>query len=409
VIKDINKNEQFWSGIESNKKDFLNALRAVAYGFSAKSKLKIPGFAEIEAGFVAKDMVDRSSALSSDPLLDKSIYYNSFERLSSIRLSRNKKIVVFIDDLDRCFPDKAIKLLESIKLVLSQRGFIFVLGVARQVIEGYLQHKYRVEYGLEKFEGHKYLDKIVQLSFPIPPHTQRINDFTKAIIKQLDDNSIHAINPIMHIIECACDSNPRSTVRFINNLLIDRAISISLYNHKPPGINLIGYFAITRAFQQRWSYIFDELLASEDLIEKVSSIQMRDKEIYFDHKGSPEDPEFGNDIISTIIGEKNLLKLILSDEGQNWLKDKELRNFAVDFLQTQRQEVEDDVDNRSKRIRVYELAIELNMKNSELLKVLSQLDIHVGSHMSVINPEFVDIIKRKVLKERSDNNINKLF
>ena len=125
----------------------IRSLRAIAYGFSAKSKVKVPGFAEVEASFVAKDMIDRDERLTPDPLLDRSLYFGAFNSLEDVKLREKVRIVVLIDDLDRCFPDQAIRLLESIKLVLAQPGFIFILGVARQVVEGYLQHRYTKEMG----------------------------------------------------------------------------------------------------------------------------------------------------------------------------------------------------------------------------------------------------------------------
>src|SRR5262249_48782504 len=157
----------------------------VAYGFSSSSKLKVPGVAEIEASFVAKDMIDRAEQLMPDPLLARSLYYEAFESLASLKLPSDSRIVVFIDDLHRCFPNLAIKLLETIKLVLAQPGFIFVIGVARSVIEGYLQHRYEKKYGIKGFQGHSYLDKIVQLPFHIPPHGGRIEEFSGKLLQRL--------------------------------------------------------------------------------------------------------------------------------------------------------------------------------------------------------------------------------
>ena len=108
------------------RKALIDSLRAVAYGFASKAKVKVPGFAEIEASFVAKDMIEQEAKLIRDPLLDRSIYYDAFDKLSELNSAGEIKIIVFIDDLERCFPNLAIKLLESIKLVLSQPGFIFV-------------------------------------------------------------------------------------------------------------------------------------------------------------------------------------------------------------------------------------------------------------------------------------------
>jgi len=176
--------------LKEKTKDYLSplirGLRAVAYGFAAKSKLKVPGFAEIEASFVAKDMIEREERLRSDPLLDRSLYYKAFETLSAVKIPTETRIVVFIDDLDRCFPDIAIRLIESMKLVLCQKGFIFILGVARRVIEGYLQHRYEKDYGILNFQGQAYLDKIVQLPFHIPPHTQRMVGFSTQSLKRVD-------------------------------------------------------------------------------------------------------------------------------------------------------------------------------------------------------------------------------
>lgn len=92
IVNEVNNDENFWQNEKLDiKKKLLNALRAIAYGFSSKSTLKIPGFAEIEASFVAKDMIDREEKINIDPLLDKSIYYRSFERLNSVRLPQKKK------------------------------------------------------------------------------------------------------------------------------------------------------------------------------------------------------------------------------------------------------------------------------------------------------------------------------
>jgi predicted KAP-like P-loop ATPase len=178
IVRALQQRKDFLNHLKDGGQSLLKALRAIAYGFSSKSKVKIPGFAEIEASFVARDMIDRVDRLTPDPLLDRSLYYEAFEALESVKYSDNCRIVIIVDDLDRCFPDLAIRLLESIKLVLSQPEFIFVLGVARSVIEGYLQHRYQNDYGILGFQGSSYLDKVVQLPFHIPPHSDRMEQFS---------------------------------------------------------------------------------------------------------------------------------------------------------------------------------------------------------------------------------------
>ena len=74
-----------------------------------KAKVKIPAFAEIESGLVAKKIIDRYEKLrpTEDPLLAQSLYYNAFELLSDFSDQVGDiKIVVFVVGLDRCLPDK---------------------------------------------------------------------------------------------------------------------------------------------------------------------------------------------------------------------------------------------------------------------------------------------------------------
>ncbi len=120
----------------------IDALRSVAYGFSLKGKAQVPGLVEVEAAADVQKMIDRYQELRKhaiDALLDQSLYHKAFEILQAAAgkhddSDQRPKIVVFIDDLDRCLPDNALHLLESIKLVLCQPGFVFVLGIDQRIV-----------------------------------------------------------------------------------------------------------------------------------------------------------------------------------------------------------------------------------------------------------------------------------
>lgn len=222
--------------------DLKRALRSIAYGFSAKAGAKIPGFANLEIGFVAKDMIERDEKLSSDrdPLLDQSLYYHAYERLETFReqLSKAKntedqpKIIVFIDDLDRCLPSKALHLLESLKLVLAQPGFIFVLGVDRKVIDAFLTKRYHEDFGIPKEQGHgqQYMDKIIQLPLDLPHHQNRFHKYIDNLIKgtkdlpdafsQLFTNKEDG-SAFTAALAAGCDRTPRTLIRTLNYLLTD--------------------------------------------------------------------------------------------------------------------------------------------------------------------------------------------
>ncbi|MDL1982546.1 MAG: translation initiation factor IF-2 N-terminal domain-containing protein, partial [Deltaproteobacteria bacterium] len=54
------------------------------------------------------------------------------------------------------------------------------------------------------------------------------------------------------------------------------------------------------------------------------------------------------------------------------------------------------------KIRVYELARELNIKNKELLEKLSKMAIKVNSHMSSLDDEAVAKVKANLLGNKTD-------
>lgn len=81
--------------------------------------------------------------------------------------------VIFIDDLDRCLPEKAVEALELIKTVFNLESFAFVLALDEEVVERGIGHRYK-DYALQNkkpempITGFEYLEKIVHLPFRLP-------------------------------------------------------------------------------------------------------------------------------------------------------------------------------------------------------------------------------------------------
>lgn len=67
----------------------------------------------------------------------------------------SKRIVIIVDELDRCHPEYAISLLEAMKLVFGREGFVFVLMVNSNYLERIAKHRFGTgendELYLEKF------------------------------------------------------------------------------------------------------------------------------------------------------------------------------------------------------------------------------------------------------------------
>lgn len=96
-----------------------------------------------------------------------------------IKKKEKEKTVIFIDELDRCNPENAIKLLESIKNFFNVDGCIFVILVDDEILTSYIDKKYEET----KMDGYMYLDKIVNTKFGIPKIPQ---DKIKNLSREFD-------------------------------------------------------------------------------------------------------------------------------------------------------------------------------------------------------------------------------
>jgi hypothetical protein len=92
------------------------------------------------------------------------------DRLRKARPST--RVVVFIDDLDRCSPEKIMEILQAINLILGESDFFVVLGIDTAMIRRAIEARYREDIAAGSLPSDfatTYLRKIVQLDFHLPP------------------------------------------------------------------------------------------------------------------------------------------------------------------------------------------------------------------------------------------------
>ncbi len=111
-------------------------------------------------------------------------FKKEFENIikKALKKSDSEKLVIFIDDLDRCLPENSVKLLEAIKNFLSVDNTLFVLAIDRRIISEMIDKKYGLHYAY----GDEYLSKIIHYYFELPT----VN--LKGVIN--DILSVHSIN-----------------------------------------------------------------------------------------------------------------------------------------------------------------------------------------------------------------------
>ena len=85
-----------------------------------------------------------------------------------INKSQIDNLIVMIDDLDRCTPERVIETLEAVKLFLSVPKTTFIIAVDNQVMKYSIENKYpKITEDSEDFSDN-YIEKIIQLPINIP-------------------------------------------------------------------------------------------------------------------------------------------------------------------------------------------------------------------------------------------------
>lgn len=97
-------------------------------------------------------------------------FRKDFEDL--IKKSKQGKVVVLIDDLDRCLPRHIIENLEAIKLFLNVPQTAFVIAADKYIVSNAINSEYRdiIKEALEERPrlGDSYMEKFIQLPYTIP-------------------------------------------------------------------------------------------------------------------------------------------------------------------------------------------------------------------------------------------------
>jgi Cdc6-like AAA superfamily ATPase len=134
--------------------------------------------------------------------------------------ARDKRVFVFIDDLDRCLPDAALDLLEATKIFFEGVGCIFIVAADETLIGQGLRLRFKdlleanEESRMESLiaqKGKEYFEKIIQFPIRVPPRTtNQGHGFISAQFPQW--------TPATDIIQTALGINPRRLIQYCNLL-----------------------------------------------------------------------------------------------------------------------------------------------------------------------------------------------
>ena len=168
--------------------------------------------------------------------------------------SKKGVVVIFIDDLDRCLPEKTVQILEAIKLFLNTEGFAFVLAADEEMIRRAVEAHYERS-KIKDQRASDYLEKIFQVRFPLPDLT---SEQVQSYIKQHLDPKDELLNQKFDLITAAADMNPRQIKTLLNYLTLNWAIVRNSDQIQPDkGVDFIQWLILFRTLESFCRYVGD--------------------------------------------------------------------------------------------------------------------------------------------------------
>ena len=155
-------------------------------------------------------------------------FKGEFKKLVSLwtQSGEARRVVIFIDNLDRIRPVLSLELLEAIKSFIDVPGCVFVMALDYEVVQRGMVEKLGLD--LQKTSGKAFFDKLIQLPFVVPTTSYKLDEYitdllNKAGLPCVKNNSSDPESRqfFLDITRFTVGRNPRSIKRVVNytNLL----------------------------------------------------------------------------------------------------------------------------------------------------------------------------------------------
>jgi len=153
-----------------------------------------------DASETIADLVkERLSAHSKENELIQSFRESLSEIPATLRDNESGRLVVIIDELDRCKPSFAVEVLEKIKHLFSVRNVVFVLVMHKEQLEEAI----KCVYG-NNIDAHTYLQKFINIETTVPKRVadRYSNDLDTYIKRLLQLHELETWGDDRNIFDC---------------------------------------------------------------------------------------------------------------------------------------------------------------------------------------------------------------
>jgi hypothetical protein len=206
-------------------------------------------------------------------------FLERFRQVMDALKADKRRIYMLIDDLDRCLPEAALDIFESIKLFLDAAGCVFVVALDRDVIRKGLSLRYggSPQSDALLIAPDEYIEKTISISYDLPRLSDRdaagiIDDFQLPVSLSANEKNL---------MITALGTNPRRLKRFMNTLALQLRLAELAADHDRPvpgGLldggdrDVLARFIKLMLISYRYSGVFALSFDDQELLVLLQSV-----------------------------------------------------------------------------------------------------------------------------------------
>lgn len=210
---------------------------------------------------------------------DQTDYFNSVKVLKeqfqnqinyALEKSGKDRVIMFVDDLDRLNPEKAIELLEVLKNFLDCDNCVFILAIDYKVVYKGVKLKYNNV--LDENKGKAFFEKIIQLPFKVPVVEYNLYNYVKHSLHEIGYSDEINVNLCVELISNSIGKNPRAIKRLLNSALLLKKIQGDKLFIKENELILFGILCLQLSYEEVYNFFVTNLgdFNSYDELKKLT-------------------------------------------------------------------------------------------------------------------------------------------
>ena len=254
-----------------------------------------------------------------------------FQNLVNEKITAAKKgrLVIFIDDLDRLHPGKAVELLEVLKLFLDCDKCVFVLAIDYAVVSQGVKQKYGELIGEEK--GRSFFDKIIQVPFKMPVAKYEVGKYVAKSLRAIGVSvADEEIDTYVKLIQASVGCNPRAMKRLFNAFWLLNKVSMNTKETREKERKILfAVLCLQLSFEKVYNYIVNN---PETCVDGTLLKALSDMSSFADMGKEPD--KLSVELKSST--EADMIKLVdfmtafvdvLDENGDGELSESEMQEF----------------------------------------------------------------------------------